>query len=100
MLNRRELLASTVACVATLPFLNKFGVTRNEWTPVHLFADGKRDGAWYDMSNRSLMFQDEAGTVPVTAVGQPVARINSTTGDNPLFVRPARAIYRGNHIDA
>ena len=39
-----------------------------------LFTTGV-NGAWYDPSDFSTMFQDAAGTVPVTAVGQPVGRI-------------------------
>ena len=36
-----------------------------------LFAAGEQ-GVWYDPSDFSTMFQDSAGTTPVTAVGQPV----------------------------
>jgi hypothetical protein len=49
------------------------------WSPVELFASGEQ-GAWYDPSDFSTMFQDTAGTVPVTAVGQSVARINDKSG--------------------
>lgn len=36
-----------------------------------LFATGEQ-GAWYDPSDLSTLYQDSAGTTPVTAVGQPV----------------------------
>ena len=36
-----------------------------------MFASGEQ-GAWYDPSDLSTMYQDAAGTIPVTAVGQPV----------------------------
>ena len=36
-----------------------------------LFASGEQ-GAWYDPSDRSTLFQDSAGTLPVTEVEQPV----------------------------
>ena len=36
-----------------------------------LFANSEQ-GFWYDPNDLSTMFQDAAGTVPVTAVGQPV----------------------------
>ena len=36
-----------------------------------LFAAGEQ-GAWFDPSDFSTMFQDSAGTTPVTAVEQPV----------------------------
>ncbi len=42
--------------------------------PSDLFASGEQ-GAWYDPSDFSTMFQDSAGTTPVTAVGQPVGLI-------------------------
>jgi hypothetical protein len=51
--------------------------------PATLFASGEQ-GAWYDPSDFSTMFQDTDGTTPVTAVGQAVARINDKSG-------------RGNH---
>ncbi len=48
-----------------------------------LFAGGEL-GFWYDPSDFSSLFQDSAGTIPVTAVGQPVGRMNDKSG-------------RGNH---
>lgn len=39
-----------------------------------LFAAGEQ-GAWYDPSDFSTLFQDSAGTTPVTAVGQPAGLI-------------------------
>lgn len=53
------------------------------FNPLSLFASGEQ-GAWYDPSDLSTMFQDTAGTTPVTATGQTVARINDKSG-------------RGNH---
>lgn len=48
-----------------------------------LFSNGEQ-GAWYDPSDLSTMYQDAAGTIPVTAVGQPVGKILDKSG-------------RGNH---
>lgn len=48
-----------------------------------LFANGEQ-GVWYDPSDFSTLFQDAAGTIPVTAVEQPVGRILDKSG-------------RGNH---
>lgn len=48
-----------------------------------LFAAGEQ-GAWYDPSDWSTLFQDSAGTLPVTAVGQPVGKMLDKSG-------------RGNH---
>jgi len=41
------------------------------FTPSLLFA-ANEPGVWYDPSDMSTMFQDAAGTTPVTAVEQPV----------------------------
>ena len=41
------------------------------FSPRSLFAAGE-PGAWYDPSDLSTMFQDTAGTTPVTATGQTV----------------------------
>jgi len=41
------------------------------FNPASLFANGEQ-GWWYDPSNFSTLFQDSAGTTPVTAVEQPV----------------------------
>lgn len=51
--------------------------------PYALFANNEQ-GVWYDPSDLSTLFQDSAGTVPVTAVEQPVGRILDKSG-------------RGNH---
>jgi hypothetical protein len=48
------------------------GVAGSE--PGRLFLAGEQ-GVWYDPSDLSTMFQDSAGTTPVTAVDQPVGRI-------------------------
>lgn len=53
------------------------------FSPASLFAAGEQ-GVWYDPSDFSTMFQDSAGTTPVTAVEQPVGRILDKSG-------------RGNH---
>ncbi len=41
------------------------------FTPAKFFANGEQ-GAWYDPSDLTTLFQDAAGTVPVTADGDPV----------------------------
>ena len=53
------------------------------FNPRSLFASGEQ-GIWLDPSDFSTMFQDAAGTTPVTAVGQPVGKILDKSG-------------RGNH---
>ena len=41
------------------------------FSPARLFASGE-EGAWYDPSDLSTLFQDSLGTTPVTTAGQPV----------------------------
>ena len=50
------------------------------FTPADLFASAEK-GGWWDPSDFSTMFQDTAGTTPVTATGQSVARINDKSGN-------------------
>jgi hypothetical protein len=54
-----------------------------DYSPLYLFAAGEQ-GVWYDPSDFSTMFQDASGTIPVTAIEQPVGRILDKSG-------------RGNH---
>lgn len=44
------------------------------FTPARLFAGGEA-GAWFDPSDLATLFQDAAGSVPVTADGQPVGLV-------------------------
>jgi hypothetical protein len=46
-----------------------------------LFANGEK-GFFYDTSDMWTMFQDAAGTIPVTAAGQPVGLIRDKSGLN------------------
>lgn len=50
------------------------------FTPALLFAGGI-NGAWYDPSDLSTMFQDVAGTIPATAAGQTIALMNDKSGN-------------------
>lgn len=88
--------ASVVASIA-LPISNNFSFAPSmdaygklseygklgAWSPLSLFA-ASEVGAWYDPSDLTTMFQDSAGTTPVTADGQPVGKILDKSG-------------RGNH---
>ena len=71
----------------TPPFITKYGVVTNPSTsfstgvvldpygaPPSLFINNEQ-GVWYDPSDFSTMFQDSAGTTPVTAVEQPVGLV-------------------------
>jgi len=58
----------------------------SSFAPGLLFLAGEQ-GAWYDPSDLSTLFQDTAGTVPVTAVEQSVRLMRDKSG-------------RGNHATA
>jgi hypothetical protein len=49
------------------------------FVPHQLFASGAQ-GAWYDPSDFSTLFQDSAGSTPVTAVEQPVRLMRDRSG--------------------
>lgn len=50
------------------------------WTPKQLFRSGAV-GAWFDLSDRKTLFQDAAGTEPVTQSGQSVGLIRDKSGN-------------------
>jgi len=49
-------------------------------SPYALFAGGT-EGVWYDPSDIDTLFQDSAGTTPVTTAGQPVGRMLDKSGN-------------------
>ena len=53
---------------------------KSYFTPLHLFENNEK-GAWYDFNDLSMLFQDSAGIIPVTANGDPVARNNDKSGN-------------------
>jgi len=55
------------------------------FTPASLFSAGEV-GFWYDASDLSTLYQDSAGTIPVTAVEQPVGLILDKSEDAPSAV--------------
>jgi hypothetical protein len=63
---------------------------------AELFAGGQA-GVWYDPSDLGTLFQDSAGTTPVTATGQPVGRILDKSGRGNHAIQAtsgSRPIYR------
>jgi hypothetical protein len=52
-------------------FHNRHSPFSRPFSPASFFANGEQ-GWWYDPSNFSTLYQDSAGTTPVTAVEQPV----------------------------
>lgn len=66
------------------------------WVPGRLFQNGEQ-GAWYDPSDLSTLFQDAAGTTPVTADGDPVGLMLDKSGNGnhaTQAVAASRPIYR------
>jgi hypothetical protein len=73
----------------------RFG-SNTAFNPDSLFTGGFQ-GAWYDFSDLSTMFQDSAGTIPVTADGDPVGKIldNSGNGNHATqSTSSARPLYK------
>lgn len=69
--------------------------------PLTLFAGGKQ-GVWYDPSDKSTLFQDVAGTIPVTKDGDPVALMRDKSGNGnhaTQSVSTARPVYKGLYYD-
>jgi hypothetical protein len=67
----------------TTNFLGGVSILTSGFSPITLFTDNEQ-GAWYDPSDITTLFQDDAGTTPVTAAGQSVGRMLDKSG-------------RGNH---
>ena len=53
---------------------------RTVQTPRSLFRPGDH-GFWLDPSDITLLSQDAVGTLPVTAFGQPVGRVQDRSGN-------------------
>ncbi|MEN6644286.1 MAG: hypothetical protein ABFE08_17745 [Armatimonadia bacterium] len=63
-----------------LPLLRRRLFSGTTFSPAALFA-ASEPGVWYDPSDLTTMFQDAAGTTPVTGVEQPVGlRLDKSKG--------------------
>jgi hypothetical protein len=67
----------------TTNFLGGVSILTSGFSPITLFTNNEQ-GAWYDPSDITTLFQDTAGTTPVTAAGQSVGLMLDKSG-------------RGNH---
>ena len=72
---------------------------RNEFSPLSLFANGEQ-GVWYDPSDLSTLFQDSAGTIPVTAVEQPVGCMMDKCGRGNHATQSTGSARRILRVDA
>lgn len=64
-----------------------------------LFANGEQ-GWWYDVDDLSTLWQDTEATIPVTAVGQIVARIDDKSGNGNHRVQPNAGFQPKLQLDA
>ena len=62
----------------------------SSFVPTTLFAGDT--GGWWDVADMSTLFQDSAGTSPVTAAGQPVGRINDKSGNGNHLLQATGAV--------
>jgi lysophospholipase L1-like esterase len=59
------------------------------FSPTDLFLNGEQ-GIWADFSDLTVMFQDEAGTIPVVGIGDPVVLVKDKSGNgNDLIFQNA-----------
>lgn len=70
------------------------------FNPASLFAGGKQ-GVWYDPSDKSTLFQDVAGTIPVTKDGDPIGLMKDKSGNGyhaTQSVSAARPLYKTDGV--
>lgn len=79
-------------------FLVNSFISFGAFSPADLFTGGE-DGAWYDPSDISTLWQDTAGTSAVTASGQSVARIDDKSG-NGRHLTQSTASARPTYIES
>lgn len=65
------------------------------FSPTGLFTDGVV-GAWYDPTDIGTLFTDSAGTIPVTADGDPVGKMLDKSGNGRHMIASgdARPLYK------
>lgn len=79
-------------------FSSPFG-QRRDFSPFTLFADGEA-GVWYDPSDLTTLFQDVAGTTPVTTPGQTVALMLDKSGNDYHATQSTAAARPTYQVDA
>lgn len=78
--------ADYAAIVAELPVdFTELATPGTAWTPGYMFTDLTAGGDWWDPDDLSKMWQDDAKTVAVTAVTDPVRRWEGQLGNLEWF---------------
>jgi len=70
------------------------------FSPISLFANNEQ-GAWYDPSDLTTLYQDSAGTTPVAEDGDPVGLMLDKSGngnDASQSVSSARMLFSGGYL--
>jgi hypothetical protein len=83
---------------STLRLRGVGGVSLTIFNPLSLFASGEK-GVWFDPTDPSTLFQDAAGTVPVTAYGQKVGKILDKSGNGNHATQSNAALQPTYQID-
>ena len=92
--NTKESLRVAIGLSTSVPFSQYASYL--SWNPIKLFKNGEQ-GAWYDPSDLSTLFQDAAGTTPVTADGDPVGLMFDKSGNVNHAIQSvvaSRPVYR------
>ena len=83
---------------STLLLRGTGGVTLTIFNPLSLFSAGEK-GVWFDPTDIKTLFQDSAGTIPVTAYGQKVGRILDKSGNGNHAIQATTALQPTYQID-
>ena len=73
MANTFKMVRSTVSSMIS-------GIVRSVFSVASLFKDGQQ-GFWYDPTEIDTLYQDSAGTTPVTLAGEPVGLVIDKSGN-------------------
>jgi hypothetical protein len=84
---------------STYKFRGTGVVNMSTFTPLSLFASSEK-GVWFDPSDITTLFQDAAGTVPVTTAGQPVGKILDKSGNNAHATQSVSASRPTYQVDS
>lgn len=94
--NTKEALRVKLDLGVDVPFSEYAGYIKQQNDITKLFINGEQ-GVWYDPSDKSTLFQDVAGTVPVTKDGDPVALMRDKSGNGnhaKQTVSASRPVYK------